>query len=108
VEEYTPKTDEELKDLALGLSQGRYFSSAHCRKPEDVGMVFLPMAMMDEETRAFFLKHEITFVYEELSKALPRSINGMPMFPSCHMLNKADHQRLRAINQKIEEALKAI
>jgi hypothetical protein len=32
----------------------------------------------------------------------------MPMFTSMNMLNKADHERLRTINQKIEEALKAI
>jgi hypothetical protein len=108
VAEYTPKTDEELKELALGLDHGRYFSSAHCRKPEDVGLVFLPLAMADDALTADLQRMEVTFVYEDLSKALPRSINGMPMFLSMQFLNKADHQRLRTIKQKIEEALKTL
>jgi hypothetical protein len=108
MEKYTPKTDEELKELALGLNQGRFFSSASCRKPEDVGLVFLPLAMADDALTEDLKRMEITFVYEDISRALPRSINGMPMFTSMNMLNKADHERLRTINQKIEEALKAI
>lgn len=42
-------------------------------------------------------------IYEDVSKAAPRSINGMPMFWSCQILNKSDWQRCReAIEQELE------
>ena len=41
-------------------------------------------------------------VYEEISKALPRSCNGYPIFASCHFLSKSDTKRFVEMYQKYE------
>ena len=105
---YVSKTHEELKDLALGLCQGRVFCSTQIPNPRDIPLVFMVTGFMTKEDLAAMKKAKITMFYEEMSRALPRMINNMPMFTSANMLNETDHKRLLEINRKIQEALKEI
>lgn len=104
---YTPKTDQQLKEVALGLRSGTIFSSDQVSQ-EQVGRVFLLLAFMAPEDRQVLQADEITFCYEYLENALPRGINGLPMFHSMHMLNRADHLRLIELAKKIEAALAGV
>jgi len=102
------KTDEELKELALGLDHGKYFSSAHCASMNEISMVFMPLMFMTDEGLAELEKQEVCFFYEEISKASPRAIDGKPTFFSIQTLNIADYEKLMELHKQIKEALAAI
>ena len=83
-EKYIPKTDDELKGIAKDLWAGRIFSDRHINSLKDdsnvLGMVFMPMVFISNETRKKLSNLKVSFIYEYLDKASPRSINGMPVF----------------------------
>ena len=106
--DYVPKTDAEIKATALDMVGNRIFTSDQCRTIEEIGMVFLPLAMCDEAARADMIEKDYTFFYEDYSKALPRGINGLPMFTSMKCLNSTDHQRLRDVYRAMRRALDAV
>lgn len=93
--DYTPKTDEELKQLAVDIVEGAVFSCLHhMRDMSDLQMVFMPIALgafsecTEEELK------DVGMIYEYLDKAGPRSINGMPSFFSFAFLNRADTHKV--------------
>jgi hypothetical protein len=49
----------------------------------------------------------VGMIYENMSEAGPRSINGYPMFMSCKLLNKTDTETVIKIAQRIQEAVKS-
>jgi hypothetical protein len=90
----TPKlTPEQIKELALArLARTVIFS-------QDVPlnmlqMVFMPFVFMDQEQVAEIARlnaaGEIGEIYEYLSEAGPRSVNGLPSFMSFKLISKAD------------------
>ncbi len=92
-----PKTDDELRELSLGIHNGRYFTSAHLDRPEDATLVFMVLGMM-EDLSEWAERNKVAFLYEELSKAGPRSFNGMPSFFSVQFLDHDEFARLKAID----------
>lgn len=80
------KTDEELRQIAVDIYDGKIFTSQHLSESEQnlMPMVFMPLALMDRET--FKSLSEVGMVYEYLDKAGPRSVNGCPSFFSMHTL----------------------
>ena len=102
-----PKTDEEIRQLAVDVEGGKVFTDRHINKEEDPNMlssVFLPLAFLDKEQAKSFqadvLSGEIGLVYEDVGKAGPRSINGYPQFLSTNYLTKDEANRLfRAIKE---------
>lgn len=106
--DYVPKTDAEIKAIAMDMVGSRIFTSDQCRTVEEIGMVFLPLAMCDEVVRADMIEKDYTFFYEDYSKASPRGINGLPMFTSMKCLNSTDHQRLRGVYGAMRRALDAV
>lgn len=85
------KTDEELKKLALDLWRGDIYSDRHLADPQELPMVFMPLAMMDKEQIGELQKLKPMFIYEYMSEAGPRSINGRPRFFSFQHLNKEEN-----------------
>ena len=106
--DYVPKTDAEIKAIAMDMIGNRIFTSDYCETIEEVGMVFLPVAMCDEAARADMIAKDYTCFYEEYSKALPRGVNGLPMFTSMKCLNSTDHQRLQDVYRAMRLALDAV
>lgn len=51
---------------------------------------------------------ELGIVWEYLSEALPRSINGYPIFMSCRVMNKSDWNKIWPVLQREEDRLKSI
>ena len=48
---------------------------------------------------------QLGIIWEYLSEALPRSINGYPIFMSCRVMNKADWERVVTVLKAEEERL---
>jgi len=93
------KTDEELKQIALDLSDGRIFSDRQVDDVKCLGMIFMPImfgAFHGRGDKAFFL-------YEYMSAAFPMCINGMPMFPSVRYLDKEETERMFFFYKEIED-----
>lgn len=91
-EEPAKLDQEELKAFAVGLAEGRVFTSSHVRNPDDVRSVFMILALMRRLPPNDFLE-KVGVVWEWIDKAGPRAINGMPMFFSCRFMHIADWAR---------------
>jgi len=105
---YKRKTREELKSIAQQLIRGQIFSSAHLLGEGEermLGSVFMPLAFSGPDSTEWMKDNNITFVYEEISKAGPMAINGLPSFFSCCMLNDVDHAEMADIAKALQEAI---
>lgn len=83
--------------IARGLAEGRIFCDRQISQYTSIEMVFMPLIFMDEKTRKEFIDDPPGIIYEYMSEAGPRAINGMPMFTSCRMLNKGDTEKMLRI-----------
>lgn len=99
-------TDDELQKLARDFVANLVFCSDQCRKAEDVGMVFFPVALLDSKTIKQFQKDAVVHFYEYNSKSGPRGINGYPFFASFHALTRADYTLLREYEGKLRGAMR--
>lgn len=105
-------TDEQLREFIQGYLNGKYFTSENIR-PEDkvlmLGMVFLPVAL-----GAFSLykpdsiREDLGILYEEYSKALPRSCNGYPSFFSVRVMHRLDWKKAVQVIIAEEERQKTL
>lgn len=106
-EEYTPKTDEELKGVAKDLWAGRIFSDRHINSLKDnpsvLGMVFMPMIFMDNKSRKKLADLKVNFIYEYMNKASPRAVNGMPIFFSCRILTESETKKMFEYYEKFKQ-----
>lgn len=100
------RTPEELKQIAVDLFHGKIFTDRHCRRPEDIMMVFMVFALMASKDMKKFQDDPPGMIFEYLDKAGPRSINGMPGFFSCQMLSQDDTKTVLDLYKKLEEAQK--
>jgi len=101
-------TDEDLKRLAKDMVGNQIFCSDQIPKHERLTLVFPIVAMMDKGAHRQMKKHNVVHVYEYYNKALPRGVNGLPMFMSCHLLTKQDYLKLREYEDKIRKALESV
>lgn len=102
------KTDEELKQIAVDLFSGKIFTDRHVRNPKDLGMVFMLLVFTGDDFKQELLDDPPGMIYEYLSEAGPRSVNGMPTFFSMRMLNEADTKRMFTIYERVKAAMEAI
>lgn len=101
-------TDEDLKRLAKDLVGNQVFCSDQIKSYDLVDMVFPILGFMGKGARRQMKKHNVVHVYEYMNKAGPRSVNGMPMFFSCHLLTKQDYLKLREYEDKVRKALESV
>ena len=78
-------SDEQLRQLCIDIYAGKVFTDRHCNSPQDIGMVFMVVGLGGLNN-----DDEPEMIYEYLDKAGPRSVNGMPMFMSVNVMNRAD------------------
>lgn len=88
------KTEEEIKKIAEDLYRGYIFTDRHVENKEDIPSVFMSLCMLDKEGIDKLKNMDIGMIYEYIDKAMPRSINGMPIFFSFNILNKDDTKRV--------------
>lgn len=99
------KSDDELKQIATDLHAGKIFSDRHCISLEEVRGVFLILIFMDEAAMKKMREDKIEFIYEYLSEAGPRSVNGKPSFMSLRMLNQDETKKMFEYYEKIKAAV---
>lgn len=99
--EYSP---QELKNLAIGLMAGTIFSSMSI-KDNDVdllGVIFMPIyfGLFAEQTFYEEIK-DVGLIYEKMSNAGPRCVNGYPTFFSCELLHIKYFDDLQKVMEEI-------
>ena len=99
---YIPKTDAEIKQLAIDLYGGSIFTDRQC-PPESLPMVFMPIAL--GAFKEDFDINKIGLIYEYIDKAGPRSINGMPCFMSFRWINRDDFDRVVVKFNEVKNAM---
>lgn len=97
--------DDNLKKLAVDLRAGKIFTDRDVSPPDAIGMVFMPIVFMEMPKKE---AEQVGLIYEYLDKAGPRSINGMPIFPSCRLLSKEDLTILCEYMKKLEQAERGV
>lgn len=101
-------TNEELTELARQLYRGEIFTSTQVRKEDlsSISMIFLPLAFAADVLRETIANQKPEVVYAKMNDALPRGINGYPMFTSCAFFNKAEwdfvYDKFLAIKKAME------
>jgi len=98
---------DEVKRIAVDLFHGRIFTDRQIANPSDAQMVFMPLALMKPRQLKKLRSDPPGMIFEYLDKAGPRSINGMPMFPSCQMLSLEDAKTVLELYNKLKDAEKA-
>lgn len=109
---YEPKSPEELKDIVVGIAEGRIFTNEHI-KAEDkevLSDVFLSIGMMGSPAfRDAMRREEIDMFYASRDAAGPWTVNEYPVFLSCGFLNKDEvayvRQALQTLFKETEEQL---
>lgn len=106
---YQAKSSHDLRQLAMDMANGLVFTSDQVRESSQdmLGLIFVPLIFMPDEHREALVKAEIVMIYEYISKAGPRSINGYPIFMSCLMLDKRDAARVWELVREFDVKAKA-
>lgn len=84
------KSNAELKQLAMELADGKIFCDRHVSDENLMPVIFMPIslgAFAGEDKKKIM---DIGLIYEYLSEAGPRSINGYPIFFSMRTLSKEE------------------
>lgn len=100
---------DKLAQLAKDIAMDKVFTSHHIRKEEFdiIGSVFMPIGLgcLNGKQEEY---SNLGFIYEYLSEAGPRSINGFPIFMSCKYVNQEDAKRIFGLVEKINESINLI
>lgn len=105
------KPDEEIKQLAIDINEGRvYTSEFHGESAIEAFMVWrlwIDQAIHETDVTPEQLKEygaKMGMLYEYLDQAAPMSINGRPSFLSYKILPKENMELLLECLQKLEKA----
>jgi len=104
------KTDKELKEIAMAIRAGTIFTDRNI-KPEDqylAGSIFIPLLLMDEKGRKELVDSKPGMIYQYMSEAGPRSVNGYPCFFNMRILSQEEMEKVLDYFKKIEEVFEKI
>lgn len=93
--------DKELRQLAVDIVDGRVFGTWNIPEDELKGLlasVFMPLIFIKER-----LPENLGHIYEYLSEAGERAINGYPMFMSMRFLSKDDTNKIKPLCAQLEQ-----
>lgn len=102
------KTEDELKQLAHDIHKGLVFTDLHCKDPDLLPIIFMPLSLMDKKSADAFMKGKPVLLYEYMKESTGRSINGYPVFGSVRYLLMDEFEILRGFLVKIEKAMSEI
>lgn len=97
------RTEQELKQLAIDIVEGKVFGTWNLRNPEDAKMVFFPFGLMDSDLRDKLVSENVAHFYEYLSKAGERGVNGMPTFFSMNCITEEEMDILQPLIKQLRE-----
>lgn len=93
------RSEEEIKQIATDLFHNRIFTSQHLNQDAHmINQVFMVLLFMKNDQ----IPTNLGMIYEYEDKAMPRSINGYPIFMSCHFLNTDDTEKVFSIYNKLK------
>ena len=102
-------TDEGLKKIAQEMLAGNIFTDRHLDTGVKAHQVFMPILFFDEkqmeEFKTAIEDERIYMIYEYMSEAGPRALNGMPQFMSYRVLNKEQTETVIKYYNKIKETI---
>jgi hypothetical protein len=102
---YVPRSDEELKQIAQDWVMNVIFTSDQVRGQVELKLVFMPLVFIEQAEAEWMQENKITLFYASMSDALPRSIDGMPVFLTMRGLNQDDHKKMIELARRIDEAI---
>ncbi len=105
IDDFKKLTEEEIKELANDIYKGNVFTDRHIQKPEDLSTVFMPLIFLEEKDIDDLKKNPPGMVYEYMTEAGPRMINGMPTFWSVRMISQEDTKKVLEKYTKIVDAV---
>ena len=95
-------SEERIKQLGIDLYKELIFTSLQISNPDDIGMVFMPIFFMDETEMAEFKESKPFVLFEYITEAGPRSINGYPVFWSFHHATEEEWKQIYDIYNKMK------
>ena len=100
-----PKTDAELRQLALDIVGGSVFTDRHVPDHDKgiLGSIFMPLMLMSDEQRQELVDNDVTLLYEYLSQANNMGINGYPSFMSMQYLTNTEVGTLYKYVEELKE-----
>ena len=104
-------TDEQVKEVAQGLLNNKYFISSMIAAGEGtdfLGCVFMPLGLMKIEQLEKLMEEGACIFYEEWSKAGPRSVNGYPIFFTMRYMSEEDYRLVDKFFFKLKETQEAL
>ena len=109
------KTKQDLNELAIQIVRGEiHIANGGDGLQHSFGFILaLAAGMKPRDARGRFARRRqsdvetIGAVYEEMHRALPRGINGYPMFMSCKFVHVNDLGPLMDLVERKQEALVA-
>lgn len=96
-------SDEDLKKFVLDYCAGHIFTNLDMMGNEHLTrVVFIPLAFLKKPYSPESVA-QVGLVWEHMSEAGPRAINGLPTFMSVRFMHKDDWSRARlAIIKEVE------
>lgn len=101
-------TYKEAKKLAMEIYTGSVFTDRHIRSsdhgdPMLMTCIFMPLVFMSKEQIEEM--KDVGMIYEYMSQAGSRSINGYPIFSSFRRLSKQDTDKVMQLYREICQEL---
>jgi hypothetical protein len=105
----TPLTEEQIKELALGIFRNEIFTDRHIDPQDAPSMlrsVFMPLGFLGrKEILHMQRKQRPGLFYARMDKAGPRSINGYPMFFELSMASEEDAAKVWEEYSRLDKAV---
>lgn len=89
----------------MSFATDKVFCSDQLHKTDRVELVFMVAGFLDKKALAKMKKDNVVHFYEYMDRAMPRGINGKPMFTSCRMLTKKDYEVVRKLEADVRAAM---
>lgn len=104
---YQGRTDEECAELAKRSYRGEIFCSFDIPEHSQnlISTIFMPLIFMGSLEIKQLQADECFYFFAEMKDAMPRAINGFPMFMSMAILNRKDVERIIAKRNEILKLL---
>ena len=100
-------TPENLLQLAMGIVEGRIFTSQHIEEQvllTTLPFVFLPLALVAPSS----MPGNLGMLWQYMSEAGPQAINGYPIFMTANLMASEDIQPLQELIRKIQASREAM
>lgn len=102
------KSKQFLKELAQQVYRGEVFTSFQIQNPNDISSVFMPLMLMSPDMGQGIHQDKPCMFYASMKDALPRGINGYPMFGSVAYLTREEAEIFDDYYKKIEKAINEV